>query len=453
MLTRVRLVALLAVTASLGPAARAGNQYSFFLGNTSALAGGAVCAIGDDGASLWYNPAGLVVSRRDRLDLSGSAYTLRIREYADVLRADLPDRDVEADPRVDLEATEIFLVPSSVAYVRTLSDDLSLGFGLFVPIRDGFSATSELSIREPQNQLDASLELAADTTVYTASVGLGWRTHPRLRLGVSLGLFYQDVEIEQDLLFGYDSPAAADPSRGNGAVVAHEQIERFGFNLSFGAQWQPSADWALGLVLRTPLIQVYQAHERRRVQLGADVAPDGATTIVSQFAPFRQSGFDASVYLNLAGTLALAWTPKEHAFLALELDLQPGSKDDGVVRDFVWNLRLGGVLPVGDAVRVGAGLFTDRSWEPKPTVAWVDQVHFYGVAGGVYFETPLTLASGADSDSLVLTSTLGLRYALGFGRTLRAVADPTGVRTDPSTTMVDLTFHEIGLHVGSGLSF
>ena len=54
---------------------------------------------------------------------------------------------------------------------------------------------------------------------------------------------------------------------------------------------------------------------------------------------------------------------------------------------------------------------------------------------------------------LALALRVGLRYALGLGTTLRAVADPTGVHTDPAMKPLDITFHEIGLHVGSGLRF
>jgi hypothetical protein len=100
----------------------------------------------------------------------------------------------------------------------------------------------------------------------------------------------------------------------------------------------------------------------------------------------------------------------------------------------------------------GAGLFTDHSWEPDPSEAWVDQVDYYGVATGIYFETPLTLAD-ASTSSLVFTSTFALRYALGVGTTLRAVADPAGIHTDPGHVAIDLTFHELGLHIGSGLRF
>lgn len=446
-------VALVLTLVTAAQRARAGNQNSFFLGNTAAITGGAVVVVGDDGASLWYNPAGLVAIVRPTLDLSGSAYMLRVRDYPGLLRGDLPDRPTEADPRLDLGTTEVLSVPSALAYVRRVGPDLSLGFGLFVPLLDGFDATSELALREERAHLDAAVDLAADTTIYGASVGVGWRASPDLRLGASLGLFLQSGHFEQVLLFAYDSPIEGDPVLGNGAIVQEDDVTRFGVNMSFGVQWQVADAWAVGLVVRTPLLLVYESFERRRFRVGADVAPDGTTSIASEFAPIELSGFEGSVYLNVSGVLGVAWTPEPGAFLGLELELQPGSEDDGIVRELVWNLRLGGTLPVSDTVRLGAGLFTDRSWDPRPTEAWSDRVNYYGVAAGVTLETPLRLSEHPDVDSLIFMSTFGVRYAIGFGETLRAVADPSGIRTDPTMTRLDLVFHEISLHVGSGLRF
>ena len=110
-------------------------------------------------------------------------------------------------------------------------------------------------------------------------------------------------------------------------------------------------------------------------------------------------------------------------------------------------------MALSDNVRVGTNLFTDRSFEPPPTAAWAERVNYYGLATGLYLETPLSLANNDRASSLVFTSTFALRYAIGFGETLRAVADPAGVRTDPTHTRIDLTFHEISLHIGSGLRF
>jgi len=417
------------------------------------MTGGAVAVVGDDGASLFYNPAGLVAIDRDALDLSGTAYAIRLRTYPGLLRGDMPDRPDHEDPVLDLGSNEVFIVPSAIAYVRRLSSCVSVGVGLFMPMHDTFSASSELAVRDPTLSLDGAVALRAETTVYTASLGIGWRALPSLRLGVSLGQFYQTMDVEQTLFYGYETPTEAGTFAGNGAVVQEEDVERVGFNLSAGAQWQLHPDWAVGLVVRTPIVEIHESLERRRFDLLSEVRDDGDGAVLTSLAPLRRSGFSTTVHVNFSTVLGLAWTPAERTFLGLELELQPGSRDDDRVREFLWNVRLGGALPVSDHVELGLGLFTDRSWEPEPTEAWSDRVHYYGVASGVRVSTPLRLAPGEKAESLVFTTVIGLRYALGIGQTLRAVADPSGVHTDPTMTRIDLLFHELSLHVGSGLHF
>lgn len=154
-------------------------------------------------------------------------------------------------------------------------------------------------------------------------------------------------------------------------------------------------------MVRSPLVEIHESLERRRVDVLAEVRGDGAGAVLTSFLPFRQSGFSTTVHVNFSTVLALAWTPAPRSFLSLELDLQPGSRDGDRERDFLWNVRLGGALPVVDDVEIGLGVFSDRSWEPRPTRIWTDRVHY----------------------------------------------------ADPAMTHIDLTFHEISLHVGSGLHF
>src|SRR5688572_24815439 len=70
---------VLVVMAMLPGVARAGNEDSYFQGNEAALFGGAVVAGVSDASSVWYNPAGLGSNERNKLDLSGSAFVLRVR--------------------------------------------------------------------------------------------------------------------------------------------------------------------------------------------------------------------------------------------------------------------------------------------------------------------------------------------------------------------------------------
>src|SRR5262245_49466713 len=94
--------------------------------------GGAITATTDDGAAVWYNPAGLGANLRDSVDISASAFVLRLRDMPGGLFAET-SAGVEAR---DLADTALLSVPGALAYVRGLSPTLSLGFGLFLPVRD-----------------------------------------------------------------------------------------------------------------------------------------------------------------------------------------------------------------------------------------------------------------------------------------------------------------------------
>src|SRR5258707_9243792 len=87
-----------AAASALGGPATAGNEDSFLFGDQAALVAGAVVATTKNTASIWYNPAGLALNDRGRIELSGTAFTLRDRPIPDGLVLDLPSG--QADERI-----------------------------------------------------------------------------------------------------------------------------------------------------------------------------------------------------------------------------------------------------------------------------------------------------------------------------------------------------------------
>lgn len=53
------------------------------------------------------------------------------------------------------------------------------------------------------------------------------------------------------------------------------------------------------------------------------------------------------------------------------------------------------------------------------------RVHYHGAAGGVQIRTPLSLQKNPAPDALVLSTTLAIRYAIGFGDSRAADIDLT----------------------------
>src|SRR6476620_12797955 len=105
--------------------AHAGNDDAVLLGNQAILTGGAVTAIVSDGASAWFNPAGLGHATRNQLDVTGSVYGLNI--YSAKALLVLPDGN-----SADAKVIDWGLVPSVLSFTRTWSDDVVVSFGLFI---------------------------------------------------------------------------------------------------------------------------------------------------------------------------------------------------------------------------------------------------------------------------------------------------------------------------------
>jgi hypothetical protein len=161
-------------------------------------------------------------------------------------------------------------------------------------------------------------------------------------------------------------------------------------------------------------------------------------------------GFYTPVRVRFGGAVQIA-----EALLSLEGDVQSRLKDGDVDvdREFVWNLRAGGTLPVSERVRLGVGLFTDRASDRK-NAAGAGQVDFYGATlGGEYQSVRWLESAGPDKPRAALTfsTTAALRYAYGRGKFPGThLSMPDYAARDNAT---DIDVHELTLHIGSGLYF
>ena len=68
----------------------------------------------------------------ETLDLSGSAFVLRLRDMPGAIRTILPSGEHSAD----LGSKEFLSVPASLVFVRRFGVDVSGGLGVFVPSQD-----------------------------------------------------------------------------------------------------------------------------------------------------------------------------------------------------------------------------------------------------------------------------------------------------------------------------
>ena len=112
-------------------------------------------------------------------------------------------------------------------------------------------------------------------------------------------------------------------------------------------------------------------------------------------------------------------------------------------RDWNYNVRAGGVLPVTDNIEVGAGVFTDRSPHRNTPV------DFYGGTVGIRVGQDHAV-DGARQ--LTFATTLAGRYAYGSGE-MQGARVPTEAVDDWGPTSVRVRYHEMSLVIGGTVYF
>lgn len=445
----LRPLVVVTLVALASASAKAGNTESFFVGDDAALAAGSVVAVTHESSALYYNPAGLAGAHRNRVDLSASAFSLRSFNVPDALRI------VRQNGRfsVDRDSNALRSVPSSIAFARRLSDNLTGAIGVFIPEADNESFPLTYSDAD-RNFPDAAAatDAYADQTLYHIGLGLGWQVSEKLRLGATLFVSYmtQTVFLQQSAA---TSSSASDVDFVT--LSTRAALSRFGTSLKLGVQYSAPYGFELGAAIRTPTLQIHGRRHTVSQVAGNGLNLDGS--IIQGFAVSDEretEGLEVVLPVELSGSVAkrfsdLTWVSAQVDFVG------PLSNDDVVIdRRAVVNFRVGGRVAITERFGLGAGFFTDRS-PAKGIGAFADtQVNFYGGTLGLNFRQPLSLAENPAEDALVFSTTVAGRYSQGTGEVGGAQFDlSTPGAVTSNYTRRDVTYREISLYIGTGIFF
>ncbi|MGM0578431.1 MAG: OmpP1/FadL family transporter [Myxococcota bacterium] len=437
---RALLAALLLFGAD---SARAGNDDEVLLGNDAALTGGAVTATVSDGSALWYNPAGLAGVRRNSVDLSASAFTLRSYDAPRFI-------SVAGGPSTGASVREFVSIPSALTMVRRLGEDLELGLGLFTSESSDYVLRETLVTRAPSTSW--VLNVATSSAAYHGAAGLAWRLSPDLRVGFGLLGSYRAASSSGWFFAGASGTDGASVVSGAGTQSSAQTL---GLQLRAGVQWSFAERWRLGASIRSPEMVFFSTADVSEVQVEAQGGGGQQTSISLTPVEDEDSSGGFDMFLPARVRLGVGWEGDRGRFDA-EVDVQHGVTADlpfgEVEREAVWNARVGGRVDVSPTVSLGFGAFTDRSAEPDPEDFAELHVDFYGVTTGVHWETAHRLADDEETPDFVLSTTVGLRYAYGTGDIGSLLVD---FATDEvaSFPAESLTVHEVSLHLGSGIWF
>ncbi len=418
--------------------ARAGNDDEVLVGNDAALSSGAVIATIGDGSSLYYNPAGLTHIQDDTIDVSGSAYTLRVYDGDGLLLTS--DGTVGGD-----SFTEVVIVPSAVAYVRPLSASVRLGFGVFTLRQSDLTLRAQLSTTLDDGRQERLLLTVRDQTQLMLGIlGVGWSIDPRLRLGVSLSVGY--LRTETSLQFGAGVADGDDsPPTEFFALSQLDAVSGLATRVTAGMQWRLAPRWQVGASVETPGILFYSSSQS-----------DGLVSAIGDDPVFEPTGaedsrFSWEPYTPLRARLGAAYVEDDRLWVSVDVDLQSPltNASVGVDRQTTFNARIGGQMRFAPTWWVGAGLFTDRNGDRVDR----GRTDFYGGTFGVRYRRDRRLDTDVEADDdLTFETVIAVRYAYGFGET-DAVAVDFGAEEVVQEVFTRLEVHEISLHVGASLRF
>ena len=448
---------LFALASGTERAARADNTEPFFYSDDAAMTAGAVGATTRDAGAIWYQPAGLGGIKRGEIDLSGSAFGIRIRNVPNALTTTFPG----GARSVDLQSSDIFSAPHALGFVRHINDKVSFGVGLFVTYRDVRTAENELVQTGPalgdatvNGTYRQRIDISVDSTRYHFGPAIGWEIVPGVRVGASLFGTYGKSNGYLQFLIG-QTATLSDGSNSTLIAVGQSRIalSYLGMQAQAGVQWDVSDRAALSLLVRSPEILLTSSEGGTNFSNDAVLIPGRDPTAAFTLQK-PQSDIAAGTAINPARIIAgVAYRLGENSWLSGEIDIQPPVSNNTIDYQTTVNGRVGARFRLNERWSVGGGLYTDLAQQKAVGDTFGDEkINEVGLSTGVELRTPLSLKDKPDPDALVLSTTIALKYGLGFGQ-FRAQDTDLVNSADPPPRVVDVIYHTIVPYFGSSILF
>lgn len=449
-------------------AAQGGNDDEVLIGTEAILTGGAVTATVQDGSSLWYNPAGLGGVDRQKVDVTGTAYTFRLWVIPEYLEA-------PTGKTSSANTYEALTIPSAITFSSKLDNGWVIGMGYFLSRWSDIRGHSELSFDDEGEPAVWQSGYVQTYSLHNVALGTGLQLTPRVRLGAALIGFYNGVTFARELSGGITNSPESDFLTG----TVHGLHSHAGLQLQAGVQWSPLDDLSFGISIKSAGLGIYNYYERQGYLSGSfdvtevpGVPTDTPVPRPSVYQPDNAAQTDWSATWVLPPRFRLGVAHRlGRSYWSFDIDVQTAVKSKIVTlddedfqaanRSAVFNARLGGKLAINDLWAVGAGIFTDRSATSELALG-EGSFDYYGGAFGVELGNVHRLASTEESKSIRFSTSMGVRYALGIGRVTATevphfndliAAFANGQGADFQETRVPAWAHELTFNLGGGLYF
>ncbi len=458
-MSRRRLALLLTLTCGAPSLAHGGtfegSGSSFFLGNVASMTGGAGVAVLEDADAAWLNPAGLATVRRSSLSLNANAFMLRLRKVPDYLVFSAGDERSTSD----LDSRQLVTAPTAIVSVRKLSEHVTLALGLHTPRSDQTSSDHKIRLNVPDEDggqllFDGREQSNFRVLEHRVGAALGWRASRWLDLGARVSVVYlstqeryRATESERSNTDGTTPPTDVYMGTSGGSF----EQSFFGLAATLSARARLPGRWQLGLVVRSPVMVVYD----RTAETSDDAFVAGSAADGTLDAGYDYQSSNAregeGVWLLGETRVALGLShPLGQGWFAVDGELRLAT-GDGVWAESApqtWDVRAGLYLPVHDKLHIGAGVFTDRSIHAAAVQARDAQVNYYGATLGAVTDKRFDTSDGG---TLVVRTTVALRYAAGLGTVVAEQYDAAANQWQPQPRSV--VFHEVSVQLGSAIHF
>ncbi len=440
---------------ALARTAQADNTESFFYSDDAAMTAGTVSATTRDAGAVWYNPAGLGGIKRGQIDLSGSAFGIRIRNVAGAIGTTFPNGKQLAD----IKSGDIYSAPQAISLVRRINEKISIGGGLFVTTRDVRTGENDVELKAPaigdpntvgtyRQRLDVNIE----QTRYHFGPAIGIEVAEGFRVGASLFGTYAKQNGFLQFLIGQQATLATGQSTLLAIGQSRVANSYFGLQPQVGLQWDPSPTLTLSLVVRSPEVLIATSVDSADFQQTGLVVP-GRDPILNWSLLKNQNAMSAgSIVAPLRVIAGIGKQIADRSWISAEVDFHAPFANDFTEQHVVVNGRAGGRFRVSNTLSVGVGLYTDLTGLELGDEFGDEKVNELGGTFGFELRTPLSLSENPAPDALVLSTTLALKYGIGIGQFRAQDLDLTS-GDDPPARKVDVTYHTILPYIGSSILF
>lgn len=433
-------MSVLGLAPSLG---HAGNDAGLFYGQQAIMSGGAVRALVNDGSSIVYNPAGLGQIDATVLNVSLNAFQFRTQKLENVLI-------LAGERGFDTRGSELSPVPTSLSITRPFGDHWVIGVGIFTT---NFQTTDFALTAENATDLrtfEASVDVQIKDNSFRAGIGAGARVSDRTTLGISI--------IFPRLNTNYSSTYSTSFSSGDGEQGSvrstHTKTNVIGLGAILGGMFSIGDNWKLSAVVESPVFRIVNSSRFRSSTFDTSIIDGELDDYDSEMTEESDSIDTGAIMTYLRTHLGAAYKTERWTFsIGGDVKLADSANVDRIV-DVVLNGRAGLQYQLPSSIDLGFGLFTDRTQRSSSERKQFKSLQFLGGSFAVSFGEEYSLAedSPARASSVSVSTTVGLRYAYGYGN-----FDPNVVQFGaPSDEGVDRsrqTIHEAAMYIATRLNF